>query len=94
MDLFPYLEKKNEDYFLKVKLKPNSKENKIKEILSDGTVKIQVKAPALENKANQELICFLGQLFKVAKSHIEIVKGRTSSFKTVLIRNIRRSEKR
>ena len=63
---------------IKIKLKPNSKENKI---VSKGTIwEIKIKAPAFENKANIELIKFLG---KELKKKVRIVRGMKSKEKII-----------
>ncbi len=70
---------------IKVKIQPNSKENKIVETLEDGSLKIKIKAPQIEGKANKELIKFLSEEFKVAKSCITIKNGELSRSKTIEI---------
>lgn len=65
---------------LTVKILPNSKKSEIigyeNEIL-----KIKIKAPPLEGKANEELIRFLSKKWKIPKSKIKIMKGLTSKIK-------------
>lgn len=70
---------------IKVKIQPNSKENKITETLEDGTLRIKIKAPQIEGKANKELINFLSEEFKIAKSCIIIKTGASSRNKTIEI---------
>lgn len=69
---------------IKVKIHPNSKENKIiKE--DDEFLELKIKAPAIENKANKELIDFLSEHFNVSKSLITIKSGEHSKNKTINI---------
>lgn len=67
-----------------VKVKPNSKQQKITET-EDGTLVIALKSPPVDGKANQELIEILAQEFKVSKSRVSITSGLTSRTKWVEI---------
>lgn len=69
---------------LKIKAVPNSSKNEICGIL-DGALKIKIKAPAVENKANEELVKFFSKLLKVSKSSVELKSGGTSKLKTLYI---------
>jgi uncharacterized protein (TIGR00251 family) len=52
----------------------------------DGAqLKIAVHAPALEGRANKELIEFLSELFSVPKSDIEVITGELSRSKVFLL---------
>ena len=63
---------------INVRVKPNAKKS---EILEEGdTLKIAVKAPAQDNKANLELIKFLSR--KTGKK-VRLVSGATSKNKVV-----------
>jgi uncharacterized protein (TIGR00251 family) len=55
------------------------------EILSDQTVKIRLKAPPVEGKANEELIKFLSKVLDIPKSNFEIVAGKTGRDKLISI---------
>lgn len=52
----------------------------------NGALKIKIKAPPTEGKANDEIIRFLSELTGLAKSKIEILKGDKSRNKKILIR--------
>jgi len=67
----------------KIKAQPNSSINKIVGIYGDS-IKINIKAPAVEGAANKELVKFLSKYFKVAKSEI-ILKGETSKQKYITL---------
>jgi len=67
---------------LYINARPASSKNEIVGILDD-TLKIKIKAPAVEGAANKELIKFLSKAFKVPKSDIVIVSGDTSKRKRV-----------
>ena len=74
-----------EDYaILRIKVVPNSSKNVISGIL-DESLKIKIKAPAVEGAANKELVKFLSKLFKVSKSDIIFTNGETSKRKLIKI---------
>jgi len=65
-----------------VQIQPKSSRNEIVGI-HDGRLKIKIKAPPVDGKANESLIEFLAKTFKISKSNIEILKGHTSKLKTI-----------
>jgi len=67
-----------------VKVFPNSKEQKIKKELA-GSLRVYLKSPAKEDKANKELVEVLADYFDVSKAEIEIVRGKKSRRKFVSI---------
>ena len=71
---------------LKIKVVPNSKEQKIEKI-SELDYKIHLKTQPVKGKANQELIELLADYFNMPKSKICIIKGQTSNKKIIDIRN-------
>ena len=70
---------------LKIKVHAGAHQSKIKSVLSDGTIKVDItKAPEL-GKANEELIDLLSKEFSVKSSQINIFLGKFSSDKIVKI---------
>lgn len=53
-----------------------------------GYPKIALAAPPVEGKANDELIDFFRELFKLPPRSVEIVRGDTGRRKVLLIRKI------
>ena len=51
----------------------------------DGRIKIRLKAPPVEGKANQMLCAFLAETFDVKKSQVVLKSGETSRLKTIEI---------
>lgn len=49
----------------------------------DDTLKVKIKAPAVEGAANKELVKYLAKLFKVPKSDVRFVSGETSKRKRI-----------
>ncbi|MEK9158846.1 MAG: DUF167 domain-containing protein [Patescibacteria group bacterium] len=70
---------------LKVRVQPNAKQDCLKETMADGTIKISLTAPAIDGRANQALIKFLSDHFKIPKSHIKLIRGLKSRNKIVEI---------
>ncbi len=71
---------------IQVKVKPNSKQQKIEES-ADGTLIVRLKSPPVDGKANKELIELLAKKFQVSKSQITIKSGLSSKNKLVMINN-------
>lgn len=70
---------------ISVKVKPNSKESKVKKI--EGNIfLVYVKSSPIENKANKEMIEVISEHFGVQKSKISIVSGHSSKNKIVEIK--------
>ncbi len=69
---------------IQVKVKPNSKQQKI-EKTRDGSLVVWLKSPPVNGKANQELIKLLADEFKVSKSQICIKSGLSSKNKLIEI---------
>jgi uncharacterized protein (TIGR00251 family) len=69
---------------LHIRVKPNaSKDEVCRE--ADGTIRVRIKAPPVEGKANKYLITFLAGYFGLSKSQITLLKGETNQFKTIEI---------
>ena len=71
----------------RVKVKPNSKQQKIEES-ADGSLTVHLKSPPVDGKANEELIKLLAKNFDVSKSSIIIKSGTTSRQKVIEIDGI------
>lgn len=69
---------------LKLHVQPGAKKSEIAGIHGDR-LKIRLKAPPVDGKANKELVDFLSKLFDVPKRNIEISSGLASRQKTVKI---------
>ncbi|NOS67835.1 MAG: YggU family protein [Candidatus Peribacteraceae bacterium] len=75
----------NDCKIITVRVRPHAKRTVIKETMSDGSIKIDLAAPADEGKANAELLRFLAEHFSVPKDHVELLSGQTSRIKKVKI---------
>ena len=69
-----------------VYLQPNAKISEVSGKHGDH-IKIKIKAPAVDGKANAALIALLAEKLQIPKSSITIVAGKKSRLKTVCIEN-------
>lgn len=77
----------NNKMIIEVHIQPNSNENKI--LSREGNIfKIKIKAPAIENKANEELIKFLSKELGVGRGLITIKSGKASKKKLILVKDV------
>jgi uncharacterized protein (TIGR00251 family) len=69
---------------LQVVVQPGAKQDEIAGMHGER-LKLRIKAPAIEGRANDHLVEFLAELFGVSRAAIRIVRGTTSRMKTVQI---------
>ena len=69
---------------IKVTAKPNSKFEKIEEDF-EKNLKVWVKEPPKEGRANQQIIKLIAKYYKVPKGSVKIVKGAHSKNKVIEI---------
>lgn len=69
---------------IKVKVKPNARENSIKES-KKGYFEVKVSVPPEKGKANKKVIELISEYFDVSKSKIEIVSGESYHEKVINI---------
>ncbi|HRH33103.1 MAG TPA: DUF167 domain-containing protein [bacterium] len=77
--------KTNGEITLKVKVHAQTRETRIKSVLTDGVIKIDIQATPEKGKGNEALCKFLSEEFEVPVSSIQIVMGKFSADKTVKI---------
>jgi len=53
---------------------------------------VRVAAPAVEGKANRELVAFLARRLDIARSHVLLIQGMGSRHKVVEIEGMSRVE--
>ena len=75
-----------------VRVTPRASRNEVMEIMSDGTVKIHLTAPAHEGKANDLLVEFLAEILGAPKTHIDIVAGAGGRDKLISVINMDAAE--
>jgi len=86
MDLKNYINLKDNIWFLTVKITPKASKSEFFSVLSDGTLKIRIKAVPENGKANKELISFLAKELWINKQNIEIVSWKTETKKRIKIK--------
>ena len=70
-----------------LRVQPRASRNAIAGVMGDA-VKLAITAPPVDGKANQAVIEFLSDLFRVAKSSIVIVSGETGRNKLIAVRGL------
>lgn len=70
---------------LAVRVTPRASRNEIVEMLDDGTIKVRIAAPPVDDEANTALIEFLAEILGVPKSRLDIVAGETGRDKLIAV---------
>ncbi len=70
---------------LAVRVTPRASKNKIVEVLEDGTIKVHIAAPPVDDEANLELLKFMGEVLGVPKTRLDIVAGATGRDKLIAV---------
>jgi len=69
---------------LQIKVIPNASKTELVKI--ETGYKARIQCPPMDGKANDALITLLSKEFGVAKNSIEIIRGKMSRNKTVLVK--------
>jgi len=77
------LNKNNDKFKFKIKVVANSKNDSIE--FCEEFIKLKIKQPAIEGKANKAIIEYLSKILPYSKSKIVILNGEKSSIKTIQI---------
>ena len=85
MSFFQWQDK---NLLLELHVQPRSKENTVIGI-HDESLKVKIKSPPVDNKANKEIAAYLAYEFNVSKSNIELISGQSSKDKRVLIKDVK-----
>jgi len=70
---------------LAVRVTPRASRNEIVGMLADGTIKVRLAAPPVDDEANRALIEFLADILGVPKSRLDIVAGATGRDKLIAV---------
>ncbi len=57
-----------------------------------GALKVRLRAPAVEDRANEALVEFLAQLLKTSRAAVRILSGERSRTKRIEIRGVTRQQ--
>jgi uncharacterized protein len=78
---------------LRLHIVPNAKQNKV--VGEHGTaIKIKLRAPALEGKANAALCSFLADELKISECRIVLERGQKSREKVIYIEGMNEADVR
>lgn len=72
------------DVVLSLHVQPGAKRSAFAGTYGDA-LKLKLAAPAVDGKANAELVRFLADAFGVPRRNVEIVRGETSRAKVVRV---------
>jgi uncharacterized protein len=70
-----------------LRVQPRASRDEIAGVI-DGSLKVRIQAPALENRANEAVCEYLATLLKTPKSAVRILSGERSRVKRVEIRGV------
>jgi hypothetical protein len=70
-----------------VRAQPRASRDEIAGVM-DGALKVRLRAPALEDRANEALCEYLAELLKTPKAAVRILSGHHSRSKRVEIRGV------
>ncbi len=76
---------------LSVRVQPNSNRSEVAGF-TDGVLEVRVAAPPVRGKANRELVELLSRELGISQGQIEIVRGRTSRNKVLVIDGLSQAE--
>jgi len=71
-------------WHVQVWAQPGAKRSETVEVL-EGRLKIRLAAPAVENKANQELLDFMAKALSVRIGQVRLIRGERGRRKTVCV---------
>lgn len=79
-----FIQNKNNGVTLTLTIQANAHKSEIVGLYND-TLKIKIKAPPVDGKANKEIISFLSEKLGITQKNIEILKGDKNKNKIVLL---------
>ncbi len=71
---------------LLIRVRPHAAQSRLVTMLDDGSLKIDIAAPAEDGRGNAALIEFLAETLNISPSSIRILSGKTARLKLVRIR--------
>jgi len=70
-----------------LRVQPRASRDEIAGVI-DGSLKVRIQAPAVENRANEAVCEYLATLLKTSKSAVRILGGERSRVKRVEVRGV------
>ena len=87
----PWIRETPEGVVFKAAIQPKGARNEIIGLRGDA-LKIKLTAPPVEGAANRMCVEFLARSLNVRKSDVEIVRGKGSRTKQILVRSMTRKK--
>ncbi len=81
-----WIEQADPDLILKIRVIPRASKDAFQGFLGDR-LKIRIQAPPIDKKANLYLIKFLSETWKIPRSSLTILSGKTARNKRLKISN-------
>src|SRR6266849_904806 len=85
------LQKRDDFVIFAVRVQPRASKDEIAGEM-DGALKVRLRAPAVEDRANEALIDFLAEVLKTSRSAVSILSGERSRVKRIEIRGVTRQQ--
>src|SRR5229473_3267930 len=76
---------------LSVRVQPRASKDEVAGEMG-GALKVRLRAPAAEDRANEALVDFLAELLKTPRSAVSILSGERSRVKRIEIRGVTRQQ--
>ena len=70
-----------------LRVQPRASRNAFAGVMGDA-IKVAITAPPVDGKANQAVIEYLAEVFRIAKSNVVIVSGETGRNKLIAVRGM------
>ncbi len=80
-------QERDEGVIVLVRVQPRASKDEIAGVM-DGALKVRLRAPALEDRANVALCEYLAGLLKTPKSAVRILSGTRGRIKRIEIRGV------
>lgn len=80
-----WVQKTKDGIIIKIHVVPNSSKTQIVGEYGDR-LKVKIKAPPVDGKANEEVVEFFCKILGIKKSQAELIAGQTSKAKNILFR--------
>ncbi len=77
----------DEGIILSVRVQPRAGKNQVVGRMGDA-LKLKLKAPPVDDKANEAACVFLAEYFRIPRSAVELRKGQHSRAKVFLLKNL------
>lgn len=68
-----------------VRVRPHAARSQLIDVMDDGSLKIDIAAPAEEGRGNVMLVKFLGEVFGVPATGVKILSGKAARLKLIRI---------